>query len=445
MTVVKSKPALKEKYIKIHAEKCIGCNACVYGCALKHTGDLDPAGSRISIVPDPGGKGFTPINCAQCAEPKCIEVCPAGALTRRGAMTSVQDERCIGCLACTMACPYAGARFDKQAGMSMLCDLCDGDPECVRMCPTGALEYEGVHSIRADIESAEDVWSKGVSCCLGCPTEIVLRFALKVLGKNTILHVSPSCAAAAVSGFGEQPNVSIPNMMGFLTNSSSIMTGVRRHYRRMGRDVNILAFAGDGGTADVGFQSLSGAAERNEQMIYICNDNEGYMNTGVQRSGTTPYGAWTSTTPVGDVHKGKRENSKEMAWIMLAHGVPYVATASVGFLSDLEAKLQKALTVKGFSYIHLHTPCPTGWRFGPENTVQVARMAVKTNYFPLWEAVSGRLRQTVRIRKPLPIVEYTKLMGKYGHLSPEQQAELQKQVDERYNRVLLAASAKRFF
>jgi len=387
-----------------------------------------------------------PINCSQCAEPYCVEVCPTGAIAKNGnGMVSINDERCVGCLACTLACPYGGAQFDAQADMSMICDYCDGTPECVRLCPEGALEFNGVESIRSQVEESIDLWAKGVSCCLGCPTEISLRFIMRMLGKNTILHVSPSCAAAAVAGFGEVPNVAIPNMMGFLTNSASILTGVRRHYKRLGRELNVVAFSGDGGTADVGFQSLSGAAERNEDMIYICNDNEGYMNTGIQRSGTTPYGAWTSTTPVGEVGKGKKQPGKEMPWIMLAHGVPYIATASVGFLSDLELKLRKATKTEGFSYIHLHTPCPTGWRFAPEKTLEVARMAIKTNFFPLWEAENGQVKLSVKIRKPQPIEEYTKLMGKYSHLSKEQLQELQEQVDHRYKRLLLAASVDKFF
>jgi len=443
MSIVKS----PETCLKILPEKCTGCNMCVYACALKHTADTDPAGSRITIIPtDQEKKSYVPINCLHCDEPDCVEVCPTGALVKNGqGMVSIDDERCVGCLACTLACPYGGARFDAQANMSMICDYCDGIPECVRFCPEGALEFDGAESIISQLEESRDLWSKGISCCPGCSTELALRFILRILGKNTILYVPPSCAAAAIAGWGETPNMEIPNMLGFLTNSASILTGVRRHYQRLGRELNVVTFAGDGGTADVGFQSLSGAAERNENMIYICNDNEGYMNTGIQRSGTTPYGAWTTTTPVGEVGKGKRERGKEMPWIMLAHGVPYVAVTSIGFPGDLELKLRKAMKTKGFSYIHIHTPCPTGWRFPPEKTLEVARMAVKTHDVALWEAEDGRLSLTVKIRKPVPIGEYTKSIGKYSHLSSEQLLELQSQVERRYKRVLTAASVDRYF
>jgi len=447
---------LKENYIRIHPEKCTGCNMCLYACALKHTGDTDPAGSRMIIVPlDGEKKGYVPLNCLQCAEPYCTEVCPTGAITRnRNGIVSINDDKCIGCLLCTLACPYGGARLDAQANMSMACDLCNGTPECVRLCPEGALEFNGIENVRLQLENSEDLMSKGVPLCAGCPAEMSLRFILRVLGKNTILYVPPSCATLTITGMGELPSCKIPSVHGFLTNSASFLTGVSRHDRRAGRRISMVVYAGDGGTADVGFQSLSGAAERNENIIYICNDNEGYMNTGVQRSGTTPYAAWTSTTPyaaspipaaTGEVGRGKRQAAKEMPWIMLTHGVPYVATGTVGFLSDLELKLRKAMATEGFSYIHLLNPCPTGWGFLPEKTITLARMAVKTNYFPLWEAENGRVRITVKIRAPQPVEEYVRLIGKYDQLDKEHLQELQRQVDHRYKRLQTAASVDRFF
>jgi phenylglyoxylate dehydrogenase beta subunit len=335
-----------------------------------------------------------------------------------------------------MACPYGGVYFDEEANKSMLCDYCDGVPECVRVCPENALEYDGVENISGILKESEDLFSKGLPLCLGCSSEMAVRFTLRVLGKNTILHIPPSCASLAVAGYGTTPSIKIPATLGFLTNSASFMTGVRRHYKREGKKVNVITFSGDGGTADVGFQSLSGAAERNEDMIYICNDNEGYMNTGIQRSGTTPFGAWTSTTPVGDIGKGKIQPRKEMPLIMLAHQVPYVATATVGFLSDYEAKLRKAMDTKGFAYIHMLNPCPTGWRFPADRAIEVSCRAVQTNFFPLWEAVNGKIRFTVKIRKRKPISEYIKLMGKYDHLEADQVEKLQGLIDNGYKRLV---------
>ncbi len=423
--------------LKLHPEKCTGCNMCVYACALKHTGDTQPVGSRLGLVPlGSHRKGYLPLNCLHCQEPECVKVCPNNAI-RKGpdGLVSVDDDRCVGCLLCTLACPYGGSRFDGQANKSMVCDLCDGSPECVRNCPEKAIEFDGVSNIRVPLAASRDPISKGVSLCLGCPSEIALRFATRVLGKDIILHVPPSCASLIVAGYGLTPSCELACMLGFLTNSGSITTGVKRHYQHLGKDVKVVTYTGDGGTADVGFQSLSGAAERNEEIIYICNDNEGYMNTGIQRSGTTPYGAWTSTTPVGEVSRGKKEPRKDMPLIMLAHRVPYVATATVGFLSDFEYKLRKAMQTKGFSYIHLLNPCPTGWRFPTEKTVEVSRMAVRTNFFPLWEAENGRIRLTVKIRARQPIEQYTSLMEKYGHLDKEELDLIQRMVDEDFQRL----------
>jgi phenylglyoxylate dehydrogenase beta subunit len=196
----------------------------------------------------------------------------------------------------------------------------------------------------------------------------------------------------------------------------------------------VLALAGDGGTADVGFQSLSGAAERGEQIVYICFDNEGYMNTGVQRSSTTPYGSWTSTTPVGAALRGKTQDAKNLPVIMMMHNCEYVATASTAFMVDYYAKLDKAIEAakRGMAYIHVFSPCPTGWRYPPEKLIEVSRKAVETNMVPLWEytAEEGRLRFTRSVDDPLPVQDYLMLIGKYRHLSDEQIQHIQKHVEK---------------
>jgi phenylglyoxylate dehydrogenase beta subunit len=213
-----------------------------------------------------------------------------------------------------------------------------------------------------------------------------------------------------------------------------MLAGVRRYYNRIGRDVTMLALAGDGGTADVGFQSLSGAAERGEQMIYICLDNEGYMNTGVQRSSTTPYGAWTTTTPVGPALRGKTRDAKPLPVLMMMHNCEYVATASTAFMEDYYKKLDKAVEAakKGMAYLHVFSPCPTGWRFSPSQLIQVSRKGVETNLVPLWEYSyeEGRLRFTHPIDDPLPVEAYLSLVGKYRHLDEEQIAHIQHVIDK---------------
>jgi pyruvate/2-oxoacid:ferredoxin oxidoreductase beta subunit len=196
----------------------------------------------------------------------------------------------------------------------------------------------------------------------------------------------------------------------------------------------VVAFLGDGATADVGFQNLSGAAERGENLIYICYDNEAYMNTGVQRSGTTPRSTWTFTTPVGPKRRGKEQPTKYMPLIMALHGVPYVATAAISNLEDYATKLSKAISIKdGMAYIHLFSPCPTGWRAPLDMTVELSRMAVETNYFPLWEMEHGKYRLTYEVKNPKPIQEYTKLMGRFAHLTKPELESFQQAANERFD------------
>jgi phenylglyoxylate dehydrogenase beta subunit len=221
----------------------------------------------------------------------------------------------------------------------------------------------------------------------------------------------------------------VPVFHPLLTNTAAMLAGAKRYYNRIGRDVTMLAMAGDGGTADVGFQSLSGAAERGEQMVYICLDNEGYMNTGVQRSSTTPYGAWTSTTPVGSVLRGKSRDAKPLPLLMVMHRCEYVATASPAYLEDYYRKLQKAkeASKRGMAYLHVFSPCPTGWRFPPALLIEVARKAVESNIFPLWEYEneSESLRFTHPVDDPVPVSSYLELIGKYRHLDEDQIAYIQ--------------------
>jgi pyruvate/2-oxoacid:ferredoxin oxidoreductase beta subunit len=271
-------------------------------------------------------------------------------------------------------------------------------------------------------KNSEDLVSPGISSCLGCNAELALRFVLRTLGRNTILAIPPGCmGGVGVVGFGMTTGARVPVFFPLLDNIASMLSGVKREYSRKGVDVNVVAFAGDGGTADVGFQCLSAAAERGENIIYICYDNEGYMNTGFQRSGTTPLGAWTSTTPVGKTGSGKKQRSKNLPLIMAAHEIPYAATACMSYPADFERKLRKAMAVKdGLAYIHLLTPCPTGWRFPSEKGIEIGRLAVETGFFPLWEMERDVYRFTVDIDELKPVEELLKSMGKYRHLKKGQ-------------------------
>jgi pyruvate/2-oxoacid:ferredoxin oxidoreductase beta subunit len=294
-----------------------------------------------------------------------------------------------------------------------------------------------VQSITAHFKT-EDLISHGTNFCSGCAAELAIRFTLKVLGEDIILVGCPGCASAVILAMESKNAVKSPTMvpthMSLLTNVASTMTGIKRYYQKINRDIQVVSFVGDGATADIGFQVLSGAAERGENIIFICYDNEGYMNTGIQRSATTPFGAWTTTTEVGPHQQGKRRTAKNIPLLMALHeGVTYAATATVGFLKDYAQKLEKAIKVKdGLVYIHLFSPCPIGWRAAEDNTIELCQLAVETNYFPLWEAEKGVFRITNEVKNPKPVQEFIKLTNRYAHLTPQDLQVLQKSIDSRY-------------
>jgi pyruvate/2-oxoacid:ferredoxin oxidoreductase beta subunit len=200
------------------------------------------------------------------------------------------------------------------------------------------------------------------------------------------------------------------------------------------RETTVVAWAGDGGTFDIGLQALSGAAERNEDIIYACYDNEAYMNTGIQRSGATPYGAWTTTTPYPHV---KQRPKKRMLEIMAAHRIPYVATASVAYPDDLVEKFRKAKEFRGTKFIHIFAPCPTGWKSPPEYSVELARLAVRTRLFPLLEIFGGVEYRVFKDFEPAPVKSYLELQGRFSHLTEEEVARIQREVDQDWE-ILLA-------
>jgi len=285
-----------------------------------------------------------------------------------------------------------------------------------------------------DYFCAEDQFSGGVAWCAGCPLELTARFVPMVLGKDMVFVGTPSCSAPVLHG----QNVGAWHKLSYLacvmTGVASSATGLSRYFRRTGQDATVVCFTGDGCATDIGFQPLSGAAERQEHIIYITYDNEGYMNTGNQRSSATPKGAATTTTPVGKVGHGKPTPSKNLPLIMLMHRPRYMATATLSHLEDFAKKLQKAKAAarEGFVYIHVFSPCPVGWRIDSNNVIEVCRNAVRTNYFPLWEAEDGKPRLTLEIANPRPITEFTKLMRKFAHLKDDGLADLQNMVNERY-------------
>lgn len=282
---------------------------------------------------------------------------------------------------------------------------------------------------------AEEYLLKGNPSCAGCGAALTLRHVLKALGPRTVLIIPASCTSI-IAGAYPKSSFKIPVYHIAFAAAAATASGLAEGLEALGEQANVVVWAGDGGTVDIGLQGLSGAAERNHNVLYICYDNEAYMNTGIQKSGSTPYGAWTTTTPTGN-----RGRKKDMVFIMAAHGVPYVATASPAYPQDLIAKVRKASKIRGFKYIHVLTPCPPGWRFDPSLTVKVARLAVTTGFWPLLEIEHGVLRLTgpsarlldPKLRKPLR--EYLRLQGRYAHLREEDYEELQRIVDDQWERI----------
>jgi pyruvate/2-oxoacid:ferredoxin oxidoreductase beta subunit len=279
----------------------------------------------------------------------------------------------------------------------------------------------------------EELFTSGHTACPGCGCPVMVRAAMKVFGPDTVCYFPANCLLVFGATY-PQDAFKVPYLHVLFENSAVCAAGIKRALKRLGKDhVNVVAFAGDGGTADIGIQALSGAAERNEDIIYICYDNEAYMNTGIQRSGSTPFGAWTTTTPVGSKIAGKEGFKKDIPRIMMAHDVPYVATASVGHPPDMLRKLEKAKNIKGFRYLQIFAPCPTGWRFDPSKTIEIAKMAVDCGLWTLYECENGKV--TINKKpKMTPVKDYVKLQGRFRHLTEEQISHLQEWANKKWER-----------
>lgn len=289
------------------------------------------------------------------------------------------------------------------------------------------------------LNSMEDMISPGISACVGCNVELTLRTCMKVLGPNTIFAVPPGCmGGVGVVGWDMESGAKCPVFFPLLDNPASMLAGVKLHYEKIGRHVNVVAFAGDGASTDAGMQCLSGAAERGDKIIYICYDNEGYMNTGYQRSSATTKYSWTTTTPVSlEGRGGKRQNKKDFPMVMAMHDLPYMATCSPAFIPDMVAKIEKAMEKQneGLCYIHVYNPCLTGWGIKAEESIEVARLAVETNFFPLFEVINGKFVMSKEYKNPKSVKDYIKKIKKFSHLNDSEIEEIQQLTDEKYNRL----------
>ncbi|MFC1864585.1 pyruvate synthase subunit PorB [Chloroflexota bacterium] len=287
----------------------------------------------------------------------------------------------------------------------------------------------------------EEYFAPGHRACIGCGEALAERLVAKALGQNVIIVNATGCTEIIAS---QLPWTSwrVPWIHTLFENTAAVASGIEaglkvmvRKGKRPDQDVHVVAMAGDGATSDIGLQALSGALERGHDFLYLCFDNEAYMNTGIQRSSATPYGASTTTAPAGRESIGQTSWKKNMPAIIAAHDVPYVATASPSYPFDLMDKVAKGAAVKGPAYIHILSVCPTGWRCSTALTVEIGRLAVQTGIFPLYEIEDGKYRLSIKPAKLKPVQDYLKLQGRFTHLSDETIREIQDRVNTEYTKL----------
>lgn len=292
----------------------------------------------------------------------------------------------------------------------------------------------------------DDLFVPGHRACAGCGPALAMRYITETTGPNTIIGMATGCMEVISSPFPES-SWRVSWIHNVFANAAGVMSGVEAAYRAFDRmaaddayldhdEVNFVVVAGDGATFDIGMRSLSGMMDRGHDVLYICYDNEAYMNTGIQRSSATPRGAETTTSPAGRESLGDDTPKKDMPAIAVAHGAPYVATASIGYPQDFKEKIARALSYEGSKYIQVSAPCMLGWEFEPKETVSVAKLAVETGLHPLFEVADGELDDVKRISTRKPVRDYFKRQGRFDHLFEDEEGEavieqLQAFVDER--------------
>ncbi|MGO9740972.1 MAG: thiamine pyrophosphate-dependent enzyme [Roseiarcus sp.] len=279
---------------------------------------------------------------------------------------------------------------------------------------------EAERTVQASLDRSNSLTS-GHRACQGCGEALGARYAIdaamRASGGKLIAVNATGCLEVFTTPYPET-SWQMPWMHSLFGNAAAVATGGAAAMRVTGREaVRVVAQGGDGGTTDIGFGCLSGMFERNDDVLYICYDNEGYMNTGVQRSSATPPAARTATTPaIGPEPGNVFGTGKFVPKIAIAHEIPYVATASVADLHDLEAKVTKAMGIRGARYIQINVPCPLGWGAASHDTIKLARLAIETGLFPIFEAEHGRITEVRKIRRKAPVVEYLKLQRRFAHL-----------------------------
>jgi pyruvate ferredoxin oxidoreductase beta subunit/2-oxoisovalerate ferredoxin oxidoreductase beta subunit len=282
--------------------------------------------------------------------------------------------------------------------------------------------------IKDQIPQTEPVHS-GHLACPGCGAPLAMRMVLKALGPKTIVTL-PACCWSIIAGPYPQSSLDVPLYHTAFETGGAVASGIRAALDVRGdTETNVVAWAGDGGTFDIGIQALSGAAERNENFLYCCYDNEAYMNTGIQRSSSTPWGAWTTTTPKEHYEDHAK---KDILSILAAHSIPYAATACVAYPVDLVQKVKKAQSIQGTKFLHILSPCPPGWKCADENALHLARLAVQRRIFPLLEVENGRTWRFTMDHAGGPVDEYLRAQGRFRHLTDDEVHQIQSDVDRRW-------------
>jgi pyruvate/2-oxoacid:ferredoxin oxidoreductase beta subunit len=273
----------------------------------------------------------------------------------------------------------------------------------------------------------------GHGACPGCAMPVMTRHILSALGQDTVAVVTASCLGTILCTYPFSP-IKISSYSTPFASAAAAASGIKASLDMRGDfHTNVVAIAGDGGTFDIGIKALSAAAERNDDFIYLCYDNEAYMNTGIQRSSATPWGAWTTTTPPESL---KSQPKKDILEIMAAHRIPYAATASIAYPEDFARKMKKAKDTRGFKFIYVLSPCPVGWRFSSENTIRLARLAVQSKFFPLYEVENGDRYVLSLEPEGVPVDEYLELQGRFSFLREGDMERIQENVDREWGRLM---------
>lgn len=301
-----------------------------------------------------------------------------------------------------------------------------------------------------ELSRGKELFTGGHRACAGCGAAMIARQVIMTAGPNTVVANATGCLEV-VSTIFPYTSWNVPFVHSAFENAGATISGVEALYKswvrqgKYSKKVNFIAFGGDGGTYDIGLQALSGAMERGHNILYVCYNNEAYMNTGVQRSGATPKGADTTTAPVGKVKKGKEQYRKDLTAIMIAHGIPYAAQSIAGNWRDLTSKVEKALSIEGPKFINVFQPCRLGWGYEPELTCEMGRLAADTCVWPLYEVINGQYKITYKPKVKKPVSEWLKLQSRFRNiLRPENQAlldDLQSFTDRQWETLLKKEAA----